>query len=79
MSEVMEQIGRMSRAEQIRIARLIPESIESGEVQDAPRRASGTSSRIGLMEGMETIPSFERDRELDGEIVNCCDFEVEVA
>ena len=32
MPAVMEQIGRMSRAEQIRIARLILESIENGEV-----------------------------------------------
>ena len=41
MPEVMEQIGRMSRAEQIRLAHLLLDAIENGTVTKPTKPADG--------------------------------------
>ena len=51
MPEVMEQIGRMSRAEQIRLAHLLLDAIENGTVVSGPCANVDVSKRIGLMDG----------------------------
>ena len=77
MPEVMEQIERMSRAEQIRLAHLLLDAIENGTVVSGSQGRVDVSKRIGLMEGQARIPSYERDLEMDEEIVAGCDCEVE--
>ena len=57
MPAVMEQIGKMSRAEQIRIARLILESIENGELAFSGEEASAKRLNIGLMKDEISLPS----------------------
>ena len=56
MPAVMEQIGKMSRAEQIRIARLILESIENGEVVFGGEGASVNRLNVGLMKDEISLP-----------------------
>ena len=56
MPAVMEQIGKMSRAEQIRIARLILESIENGEVVFGGEGASAKRLNVGLMKDEISLP-----------------------
>ena len=57
MPAVMEQIGKMSRAEQIRIARLILESIENGEVFFGGEEPSAKHLNVGLMKDEISLPS----------------------
>ena len=42
MPEVMEQIGRMNRAEQIRLAHLLLDAIENGMVTKPTKSADGS-------------------------------------
>ena len=56
MPAVMEQIGKMSRAEQIRIARLILESIENGEVVFGGEGSSTKRLNVGLMKDEISLP-----------------------
>ena len=56
MPAVMEQIGKMSRAEQIRIARLILESIENGEVLCGGEGPSAKRLNVGLMKDEISLP-----------------------
>ena len=69
----------MSRTEQIRLAHLLLDAIENGTVVSGSCGKVDVSQRIGLMEGQVRIPSYERDLEMDEEIVAGCDFEVEPA
>ena len=77
MPAVMEQIGKMSRTEQIRLVHLILDAIENGTTISGSLGTVDVSNRIGLMEGQVRIPSYERDLEMDEEIIAGCDFEVE--
>ena len=64
MPAVMEQIGKMSRVEQIRIARLILEAIENGEVVFGGERPSVNRLNVGLMKAEVDLPS-DFDAEFD--------------
>ena len=77
MPAVMEQIGKMSRVEQIRIARLILESIENGEVVFGGKGTSANRLNVGLMKDEVDLPS-DFDAEFDSldetiasELVGC--------
>lgn len=74
MAEILEQLSKMTCAERIRIAQWILEGIANGEVASYSGGKVDVSKRIGLMNGMEKIPSYEKDREMDEEIVADCDF-----
>ena len=56
MPAVMEQIGKMSRAEQIRFAQLILESIENGEVAFDGEGSSVNRLNVGLMKDEISLP-----------------------
>ena len=77
MPAVMEQIGKMSRAEQIRIARLILESIENGEVVFGGEGSSGNRLNVGLMKDEISLPSdFDEafgslDKSIANELIGC--------
>ena len=73
----MEQIGKMSRAEQIRIARLILESIEDGEVAFGGEGASAKRLNVGLMKDEISLPpDFDEefgslDKSIADELIGC--------
>ena len=77
MPAVMEQIGKMSRAEQIRIARLILESIENGEVVFGGEGSSGNRLNVGLMKDEISLPpDFDEtfgalDKVVAEELIGC--------
>ena len=77
MPAVMEQIGKMSRVEQIRIARLILEAIENGEVVFGGERPSVNRLNVGLMKAEVDLPSdfdavFDSlDETISSELVGC--------
>ena len=78
MPAVMEQIGKMSRAEQIRIARLILESIENGEVVFGGEEGSSAKRlNVGLMKDEISLPpDFDEafgslDKSIANELVGC--------
>ena len=77
MPAVMEQIGKMSRAEQIRIARLILESIENGEVVFGGEGASAKRLNVGLMKDEISLPpDFDEafgslDKTIADELIGC--------
>ena len=77
MPAVMEQIGKMSRAEQIRIARLILESIENGEVVFGGEGALVNRLNVGLMKDEISLPpdfdeSFSSlDKTIANELIGC--------
>ena len=77
MPAVMEQIGRMSRAEQLRIARLILESIESGEVVFGGEGGPVNRLRVGLMKDEISLPpDFDEafgslDKAIANELIGC--------
>ena len=77
MPEVMEQIGKMSRAEQIRIARQIFESIENGEVVFGGEGSSAKRLNVGLMKDEISLPpDFDEafsslDKTVASELIGC--------
>ena len=77
MPEVMEQIGKMSRAEQIRIARLILESIENGEDAFGNEGPSVCRLNVGLMRDEISLPpDFDEafsslDKTIANELIGC--------
>ena len=77
MPAVMEQIGKMSRVEQIRIARLILEAIENGEVVFGGERPLVNRLNVGLMKAEVDLPSdFDAefdllDETISSELVGC--------
>ena len=77
MPAVMEQIGKMSRVEQIRIARLILESIENGEVVFGGEGSSAKRLNVGLMKDEISLPpDFDEafsslDKTVASELIGC--------
>ena len=77
MPAVMEQIVKMSRKEQIRIARLILESIENGEVVFGGEESSAKRLNVGLMKNEISLPpDFDEafgslDKSIANELIGC--------
>ena len=77
MPAVMEQIGKMSRAEQIRIARLILESIDDGEVVFGGEGTLSKCLNVGLMKDEISLPpDFDEvfgslDKTVANELIGC--------
>ena len=77
MPAVMEQIEKMSRAEQIRIARLILESIDNGGVFFGGEGSSVNRLNVGLMKDEISLPpDFDEafgslDKTIADELIGC--------
>ena len=77
MPAVMEQIVKMSRADQLRIARLILETIENGEIVYGGEGSSVKHLNIGLMKDEISLPpDFDEafgslDKSIANELVGC--------